>query len=150
MIVNCASRITGVNAMNQLAAPLQGLRILVVEDDALIALDCQQSLQDAGAIQVEIAKSMSEVSLLLSHTSFDIAVIDIFLGAETGIPIAELMVNAGAAFVFCSGATIEIELPSALKGAVTIQKPYSTSGLINVIRASAIQAGRFPQADPTA
>jgi DNA-binding response OmpR family regulator len=132
--------------MNQLVAPLQGLRILVVEDDALIALDCQQSLQDAGATQVEIAKSMREVSVQLSHTRFDIAVIDIFLGAETGIPIAELMVKVGAAFVFCSGATIEVELPGVLKGAVMIQKPYSTSGLINVIRASAIQAGRFPQA----
>lgn len=141
---------TGVTAMNQLAAPLQGLHILVVEDDALIALDCQQSLQDAGATLVEIAKSISEVRSLLSHTNFDVAVIDVFLGTETGIPIAELMVDVGTAFVFCSGTTIDVELPSALKGAVTIQKPYSTSGLIGVIRASAIEAGRFPQADPMA
>jgi DNA-binding NtrC family response regulator len=119
--------------MNELTPSLQGLRILVVEDDFLIAIDCQQSLQDAGASQVEIAKSITEVSALLTHSSFDIAVIDIFLGTESGIPIAELMVHSVIPFIFCSGATIEFELPHILKDAVLVQKPYSTSGLIDAL-----------------
>ena len=129
--------------MNDLAGPLQGLRILVVEDDVLIALDCQQSLQDAGATIVEIAKTKSEVSALLTRTSFDIAVIDIFLAAESGIPIAELMVEAGIAFIFCSAATTEFDLPNALKGKVLISKPYSTSDLVEAIRAKSVDGGQL-------
>lgn len=133
-----------ISAMNDVAGPLQGLRILVVEDDVLIALDCQQSLQEAGAGRVEIAKSKDGVSALLSHTAFDIAVIDFFLGSETGIPIAEMMVDANIAFVFCSGATIEVDLPAALKGSVLIPKPFSTADLISAVLAKAIETGRRP------
>ena len=129
------------SAMNDVAQPLHGLRILVVEDDVMIALDCQQSLQDAGAGRVEIAKSKAEVMALLSQAAFDIAVIDIFLGSETGIPIAELMIDANIAFVFCSGATSDIDLPAALKGSVMITKPYSMADLIGAIITKAIEAG---------
>jgi DNA-binding response OmpR family regulator len=125
--------------MNEFTRPVSGLSILIVEDDALIALDCQQSLQDAGANHVDIAKTHAEVTRLLAVHSFDIAVIDIFLGAESGVPIALAMSAAGIPFIFCSGGSNVVDLPASLRRVLLVQKPYSFLELVEAIRVTALK-----------
>lgn len=144
VVASLETRLAGDYPMNELAAPLRGLRILIVEDDAVIALDCQQLLLDAGADRVELARSLAEATNLLAVQVFDIAVIDIYLGTETGLPIASVMTKAGIPFIFCSGASRDIDLPLAVRHVPLISKPFGTLELVTCIHACAISVREQP------
>lgn len=118
---------------------LKGLRILLVEDDALIAIDCQEALIEAGAACVDIAKSNSTVMDLLVSSVFDVAVIDIHLGNESGIPIAASLSERNLPFIFCTGAVEGAGLPEPLQGTAIVNKPYEISELILAIRATIVK-----------
>lgn len=112
---------------------LNGLRILLIEDDAFIALDCQEGLLDAGAGTVELAKSKKAVLDLLATGTFDVAVVDIQLGSESGIPIAEILAGKDIPVVFCTGSPDQALLPAPLKQFRIVAKPYNMAELIEAI-----------------
>jgi DNA-binding response OmpR family regulator len=85
-------------------APLSGWRILLVEDNALIALDSQDTLLEAGATFVHIATTLSDAMLRLADVNaYDAAVVDIDLGNAQAFPIADLLLRQGIPFLFSTG-----------------------------------------------
>ncbi len=78
--------------MNAVAMPgeLRGSRVLIVEDERVVATHVERSLQDAGYIVTGIAATASEVEQLVSDTRPDVALVDIRLrGQGAGFAIAE-------------------------------------------------------------
>jgi PAS domain S-box-containing protein len=78
--------------MNAVAMPgeLRGSRVLIVEDERVVATHVERSLQDAGYIVTGIAASAGEVERLVSETRPDVALVDIRLrGHGAGFEIAE-------------------------------------------------------------
>lgn len=82
---------------------LTGRRVLLVEDQLIIALDAESIFGELGASVVETASSVEEAHALLRHFTPDIAVLDINLGVDTSWPIAEELKRRDIPFVLASG-----------------------------------------------
>ena len=125
----------------QVTKSLAGLTILVVEDDAFIALDCQEALLEAGAVAVEIAKTKDAVMRYLLSQTFDAAVIDVHLsGGESGFVVAQDVMQRQVPFVFCTGLSVSAVIPSEFQHVVVVSKPYDMVELVQQIQL-AVRAG---------
>lgn len=83
---------------------LQGRRILVVEDEYLIAADLTELLEDLGAVVVGPARSVKEALGRLERDGApDAALLDINLGHEKAFPIADALIERGVPFIFTTG-----------------------------------------------
>jgi len=104
-------------------------RVLVVEDDALIALDIARQLTDAGLQVVGPAISVAKARRLIEETGCDVAVLDVNLGNETSEPIARDLRARGTPFVVLSGYASE-QHPPGLHGAPVLSKPARPGDLV--------------------
>jgi CheY-like chemotaxis protein len=83
---------------------MKGLRILVVEDEGLVAMLIEDMLEDIGC---EVAGSLSSVGQALKWLadggSADAALLDVNLGGEPVWPVAEALQARGMPFAFTTG-----------------------------------------------
>lgn len=108
---------------------LAGLRVLLVEDSMIVALDAEDALRDLGAQDVQIVANLDRATALIEATPFDFAILDFNLGRETSLPLADLLHAKGTPFLFATGYGDSIELPEHLRGTPLLQKPYDRRGL---------------------
>jgi DNA-binding NarL/FixJ family response regulator len=116
----------------------KGQRILIVEDDFLIASDAQSALREAGFDVVGIAASAEEATELVSAGRPALAIMDVRLtGRRDGIDLAlELFRMYRLRCVF---ATAHIDAESQKRAAAAqplgwLAKPYTTSSLVTLIQ----------------
>jgi DNA-binding response OmpR family regulator len=88
---------------------LIGLRILLVEDEPLIALSLADTISRADATVVGPASSVPQATSMIGSTAIDAAVLDYYLRKETASPIAELLLADNTPFLFYTGAPAEVE-----------------------------------------
>lgn len=88
--------------MSDAPESLQGLRILLVEDDPLICLDLETSLADLGA-HVKAASDIADALQIVATSELDFAVLDFGLGVETSEPIARAAQARNVQFLYLSG-----------------------------------------------
>lgn len=87
------------------ASALGGVRVLVVEDEPMIALNLEEALEDAGA-SVSVVRGVATALSALDGDGdgFDVALLDVNLGrGETCEPIAMRLRELGVPFVLHSG-----------------------------------------------
>lgn len=89
---------------------LAGRRVLVVEDDYLLALELVLTVEDAGGEVVGPALSVAEALELLDPSPC-VASLDVQLGQETSSPIADELARRGVPFVFVTGTPERIAAP---------------------------------------
>jgi two-component sensor histidine kinase/CheY-like chemotaxis protein len=104
--------------------PRSGLRVLVVEDEALVALQLQKDLEDCGYQVVGPARSFKHGLLLANQENFDVALLDVSLGRETSIEIAEHLHSRNIPFALATGYSDLMMLPLHLREAPRLSKPY--------------------------
>lgn len=104
--------------------PLPISRVLVLEDNFLIALDAEDMLRKLGVLHVEIAVNLAQASALLSENAFDFALLDVDLGHETSFGFAERLAGQGIAFGFVSGYDEGADFPPALRARARLSKPF--------------------------
>jgi ActR/RegA family two-component response regulator len=92
--------------------PLQGRRLLLVEDDYLIADELQKDLAVAGAEVVGPVPSVAEALDLIASEALDGAVLDVNLGGESAYPVADALRACGVPFVFTTGYDYATILPA--------------------------------------
>lgn len=85
--------------------PLKGLRLLVVEDEALVAMLVEDMLTDLGCIVVGIAGTVAKGICLARSAELvlDGAVLDVNIGGEKVFPVAEALAARGVPFIFATG-----------------------------------------------
>ncbi len=115
---------------------LDGLRVLVLEDEFLIAMDVEQLCRDHGAEHVAIARSIEEARAESPALSFDVAIIDVFLNNISTFPFAAELKAKGKPFVFASGYTDLEEMEREFPGVTVIGKPYAGDELIRSVAAA--------------
>jgi CheY-like chemotaxis protein len=118
------------------ARPLEGARILVIEDEFLIATVVEDVLKDAGARAVVIALSPKEGHDALAATeAIDAAVIDIQLseGTDAGFALAELALKRRIPIVFLTGYESDLALPEPFSSVRLLTKPYSPRALVEAV-----------------
>lgn len=108
------------------AAAGAGLRILVVEDEALIALELESLLDDLGHVTVGIAGTSAEAIALGRTMAPDVALVDIHLvDGPTGIEVARALSEDRRTTVVFMTANAK-RIPRDFAGAIgVIAKPYS-------------------------
>lgn len=85
-------------------SPISGRRILIVEDEYLVAMDLAITLERLGAEVLGPAGSVREaLDLLAADVTAESAVLDINLGGERVWPVAARLRERGVPFVFVSG-----------------------------------------------
>lgn len=85
------------------ALPLTGKTALLVEDNMIIALDCEDALRALGASVVIAVSSVSQAMSILESETIDFALLDFHLGAETSVGVAEALQARDIHFAFASG-----------------------------------------------
>lgn len=109
---------------------LRPLRILIVEDEALISMDLEFVLEDLGHEIVGVATTSEAAIEMANAHKPDLAFVDIqLLDGPTGVAVAEALASANITkCVFTSGNIARI--PNDFAGAVgSIGKPYSERGV---------------------
>ena len=119
---------------------LSGMRVLILEDEFLIAMDVEQLCRDSGAVNVMIARTLSEIDREQAVENFDAAILDVMLGGSSTLPFAEELHKSGVPFIFASGYGDVDEIFTAFPGVVVIGKPYSGTELIEAL---AVASGRL-------
>ena len=111
---------------------LEGLRILVLEDEFLIAMDVEQLCRDHGAENVVIRRNLDEIESGLG-AQFDAAIIDVLLDGVSTLEFAASLRDSKRPFVFASGYTDNDEISKLFPGVALIGKPYSGDDLVKAV-----------------
>ncbi len=124
--------------MADLSSPAQdGLTILVVEDEFLIAEEMAAMLEEAGHVVLGPVGSVRAAEAVLADRGKpDVAVIDANLRGETSAPLAANLRDLGVPFCVCTGYRIG-DLKALFGDVVTIQKPIDPARLLQTVSALA-------------
>ena len=106
---------------------LQGKRVMVVEDDALLLISLQHMLADLGCAVAGTAMALGPALEMARDLAVDLAVLDVNLNGELVIPVAETLAARGVPFVFATGYGADIL--SAFAGRPLVAKPYTRQQL---------------------
>jgi DNA-binding NtrC family response regulator len=100
---------------------LEGLRLLVVEDDAILLMDLEQILQSAGA-EIVLCRSVADALAALAENRIAAAVLDFRIGQETIVPVARQLSQRGTPFIFYTGQLVgDLALAEWRRSAVVIK-----------------------------
>ncbi|MEZ5962160.1 MAG: response regulator [Hyphomonadaceae bacterium] len=101
-------------------------KILVVEDDALIAMELSERLTDMGYEVLGPAHSIAEAEALLARETPDGALLDATLGSGvSSVPLAVILHAKGVRVAFCTGYDKVKDAPPQLANAPVMTKPVS-------------------------
>jgi DNA-binding response OmpR family regulator len=109
-------------------------RILVVEDEAMIAMLVEDMVLDFGSEVVGPAGKMDEALRLASHAPLDAAILDVNVGGAVVFPVADVLQDRGIPFIFASGYGSG-GLPPRFRNRPALAKPFSYQELAEVLRA---------------
>ena len=108
---------------------LQGRRVLVIEDESLVAMLLETILDDMGCTVVGPESNIDDgLRAATTEGGLDAALLDVNVAGREVFPVAEALRARGVPFVFSTGYG-EAGLPEHWRGNPTIQKPF-TEGAI--------------------
>ena len=112
-----------------MSQPLSGRRVLLVEDEALVAMLLETILEDMGCIPVGPAGTVEDgLAMVADPAPLDAALLDVNVVGHQVFPVAEALKARGVPFVFSTGYG-EGGLPEAWRGQATIQKPFTEAAV---------------------
>lgn len=124
-------------AVDKAGEPLSLRRVLVVEDDPILAMATEDTLREGGVKHVDVCPTSEGALELLRSQSHDALVLDVHLAdRDDGWAIAELVETLGETsprIVFSTGAPQDIPPRIAELGRV-LTKPYAPADLLAALR----------------
>jgi PAS domain S-box-containing protein len=115
-----------------------GRRVLVIEDEPLIALETESLLEDLGFFVAGRGATLAEAWAVADERA-DIAILDVNLAGETSFALAQTLRRGGARVIFCTGYA-GVDLPPGLEDAPVLVKPVRHEALAAVLQGLAFQA----------
>ena len=128
------------------ASPLRDRRILIVEDEYMVAMSLRELLETVGSVVIGPVSSIERAfEAIKLETGIDAAIVDINLGGVMAYPVADKLLAHSIPFVFTSGYGENVfrarypqiryclkpcafpKLEQALASAITDQKPLSAN-----------------------
>lgn len=125
---------------------LSGLRILIVEDDALVALNLQEFVESLGCNVVGPCGRLSEALAFLDAEPIDGAMLDINLHGEMVYPLAERLAEREIPMLFCSGYAFTSAVPQQFAHYPQIAKPCAE----HTLRTAMVETFGYLKAPPAA
>lgn len=112
-----------------MSGELQGRRVLVVEDESLVAMLLETILEDMGCTPVGPASNIDEgEALARDEAALDAALLDVNVAGRQVFSVAAALKARGVPFVFSTGYG-EGGLPDEWRGNPTIQKPFTEAAI---------------------
>jgi CheY-like chemotaxis protein len=115
-----------------ISSPLAGLRILVVEDESIIALDIARLLAAAGATVIGPAHTVTKALYLIARSKVDMAILDYQLETETASPVADRLTAMQIPFLFHTSSRGRPE--QSHPGVPIIDKPTRPEQLVAAVK----------------
>lgn len=109
-------------------------RILLVEDEALLALIAEEVLQDQGCVVIGPVGKLSTALQMATDEALDAAVLDVTIRGGKSYPVAEQLTARGIPFVLVSGYGSWM-LPEELRESPQLTKPFSAENLVATVSA---------------
>lgn len=107
-------------------------RILIVEDEVLVAMHLEDLLTDMGHQVVGPATRINQAVELARKSEIDAAVLDVNLAGRNSFPVADILRQRGIPFVFATGYGAE-GFVEGYRDEPTLRKPYEARDLMRAI-----------------
>jgi PAS domain S-box-containing protein len=111
---------------------LTGKRILIIEDEALVLMDLEANLTDAGCVIAGTAGTLEEAKQLAAGASCDAALLDANLAGHPVDELALALSQRDIPFAFVTGYGRE-SLPNGFRDAMMLKKPFGHKDLLSVL-----------------
>ncbi len=140
------TKVNGISAVSQVSAA--SMKILVVEDEAIVAMEIEQILSCAGYDVVGLADHQREAVAIATATRPDMALIDVRLAdGESGLDVAAALQQLGVPAMFLTGTCPRADGTGL--ALACLHKPFSSRSLLHGVEVfRALIAGRVPEVLP--
>jgi len=119
------------------SARLSGKRVLIVEDEALLALQTTELLSSAGASVIGPFGGLAEASTAARREAIDIAVLDMNLSGQMVFPLAEELLQRRTPILFLTGYDVP-DVPERLRAVPHMSKPFDPADLLRCVEEIAL------------
>ena len=111
---------------------IAGNRILVVEDEPIVAMNLSKGLDELGFSVVGPYSTLAKAVVAAGEREVDAALLDVNLSGETVYPVADILASKNVPFAFITGYATEA-LSSKYAYAPVLQKPVDQEALRNLL-----------------
>lgn len=111
----------------------QTSHLMLLEDQLLIAMDVEAMLQEVGFERISLARNVEQAMALIETGGIELAMLDVNLGRETSVAVAEELHRRGTPFVFATGYDERSALPEGLRDIPVVRKPYDVDNLLEAL-----------------
>ncbi|MGE4221602.1 MAG: hypothetical protein AB7G39_19325 [Alphaproteobacteria bacterium] len=108
-------------------------KVLMVVDDAIMALDLQRVLHDAGYRVLGPATTMVEIQRMIQRGDIDCAILALDIDRRAPLPIADLLAFADVPFVYLTTGVLG-PVPSRHRRRPAIERPFTRESLLAAVR----------------
>jgi CheY-like chemotaxis protein len=108
--------------------------VLIVEDDPVIALDFEETIQGFGVKTVRTAGSVARALGMIADRAPDFALLDVGLVREKSFAVAAQLDALRIPFVFVTGYSADVRLPAEFADRPRLPKPFSTDALRAILQ----------------
>ncbi|UWQ17644.1 response regulator [Jannaschia sp. M317] len=115
---------------------LDDLNILIVEDEALVALDLSMMLEDCGAEVSGLCCTVEEAVAALGAKDIDAAILDVDLRGKPVFPVADRLREMNLPFVFHTGRYDTKTLTDRYGDVPVLVKPAGEDSIVSALRAA--------------
>lgn len=129
--------------MNRNSQSLNGVRVLVVEDEFAVLLLLEDMLSELGCEVAGTASRLREAIRMANESSFDAAVLDVNINGEPINPVAEILAARGVPMVFSTGYGRD-GMDPRWRSRPVLQKPYRVEELAAAITRAMVDRGGAP------
>jgi len=113
-----------------MTAALQGVKVLVVEDEYLVAALMEDILESAGCVVAGPIPRLAQALDAANSETCDVAVLDVNLAGERVYPVADILAQRNVPFVFVTGYGV---LPGEYANRPRLCKPFKMSDLLDTL-----------------
>jgi DNA-binding NtrC family response regulator len=114
---------------------LHRMRILIVEDEYVLAADLAEAMRARGAEVIGPVGTLAEAMKAVETNWIDRAVLDLDLGGEMSFAVADRLEAAAIPYVIASGCSADA-LPERFRGKPRLEKPYRLEALAELLAAT--------------
>ncbi len=115
------------------------LRVLIVEDEMLVAMNIEDMLLDLGHEVAGLASRLEPALSLAREGQFDLAMLDVNLAGETSFPVAAILAGRGIPFLFATGYGVK-GIAEDYRAYPVLQKPFRARDLELALKEAAALA----------
>ena len=136
-LATMSERAKAISVSNSVAFELTGTKVLVVEDESLIAMFIEDTLSDIGCETVDVASSLDDAIAKVTEIEWDIVMLDVNLAGKDTFMLAESLSMKNRPFIFSTGYG-KTAIPTHLQHVPVLQKPFRESELQEKLQAALV------------